>query len=47
VVLNDPITGVATLTELAATARTAETWLVLYTPLETEAQQGGESTLVP
>ena len=46
-VLNDPITGVAVLTEAAAATRVAETWAVLYIPLASNTQQGGDSSLVP
>lgn len=47
VVLNDPLTGVAKLTELAAADRSAETWAVLYIPLEASAEQGGNSSVTP
>jgi len=46
-VLNDPITGVAKLTETAAVDNSANTWVVLYTPLTANPPQGGNSSLIP
>jgi hypothetical protein len=44
-VLNDPISGVATLTELSAADKSANTWVVLYTPYEAPVTQGGDSSV--
>ena len=46
-VLEGAVSGVAEITEGAATARTVETWVVHYTPNAVDPADGGGSSVTP